>query len=288
MTAQASPERVSGAALHRRAPAKINLTLHVTGQRPDGYHLLDSLVVRADVADTLELRPAVDLTLRVEGPLSAGVPADARNLVLKAAHLLDAGAGRGAEIVLTKHLPAAAGIGGGSADAAAALLALAELWQVPLPDGVERLGADVPVCLHTGPQRMQGVGERLSAVPALPDCAVVLVNPGVSVPTPQIFAALRSKENAPMPEALPEWSDAAALADWLGGQRNDLEPAALSVAPQIGECLAALDDALLARMSGSGATCFGLYATRPQAEAAADRIAAAQPDWWVRAGILLS
>ena len=156
-----------GAAASRMAWAKVNLTLHCTGQRADGYHLLDSLVVRAGVGDALHVAAADGLTLSVSGPRAEGVPTDARNLVLRAAKMLDAGAGQGAALHLEKHLPAAAGIGGGSADAAAALDLLAAHWGVPLPADTARLGADVPVCLTRGPQRMQGVGEILTPLSPL-------------------------------------------------------------------------------------------------------------------------
>lgn len=268
------------------APAKINLTLHVTGQRADGYHLLDSLVIFADAGDRVRFAPAEDLTLTVTGPRAAGVPSDSRNLVLKAAALF--GAGRGAAITLDKHLPAAAGIGGGSSDAAAALRGLSEFWELPLPpaDAVLSLGADVPVCLAPRAVRMRGVGEEIAEGPRLPeDMGIVLVNPGVEVSTPAVFAALESKENPPMPHP-PGWSSPAVMAHWLATQRNDLEGPALALAPVIGEvleCIAATEGCLLARMSGSGATCFGLYASQTDAVAAATAIGGANPEWWVQA-----
>lgn len=272
------------------APAKINLSLHVTGQRADGYHLLDSLVAFADVGDRLDVRPAPALSLRVSGPMAAGVPEDGSNLVLKAALALTQGGdeGLGASITLDKHLPAAAGIGGGSADAAAALRLLSELWSVPLPDpeAVLALGADVPVCLHGRACRMRGLGEVLSAVPPLPPVPAVLVNPRVEVPTPAVFKLLAQKDNPPMPETLGGFADVRALAEWLAGQRNDLEGPARQVQPVIGAVLAALEaspGALLARMSGSGATCFALHESAESAADAAARLAAAQPGWWVRA-----
>ena len=272
----------------RMAWAKINLTLHVTGQRADGYHLLDSLVVRAGVGDSLQVTPSDQLSLTVSGPCAAGVPTDARNLVLRAAELLDGGAGRGAALHLVKHLPAAAGIGGGSADAAAALELLGAHWDVALPNDLARLGADVPVCLAQGPQRMQGVGELLTALPELPACHVVLVNPRVEVPTPAVFAALADKQQPPMPEVIPQFPDLAAFVEFLRTQRNDLSAPAIARAPVIAECLEMLSDALLVRMSGSGATCFGIYETAAQAEAARARIAAAAPHWWAAAASTLT
>ncbi|MBD3679712.1 MAG: 4-(cytidine 5'-diphospho)-2-C-methyl-D-erythritol kinase [Rhodobacteraceae bacterium] len=268
------------------APAKINLTLHVTGLRDDGYHLLDSLVAFADIGDTIRATEADELGLSIEGPFASALPLSDDNLVLCAARSL--GAPRGAVITLTKRLPVASGIGGGSADAAATLLALSRLWGVSLPDedAVLALGADVPVCLAGQPVRMSGVGEGLSPVPSLPPLHIVLVNPGVSVSTPEVFRALRQKDNAPMPGPFPDWPDAEAFCAWLAAQRNDLELPARTMAPAIGVVLARLEatpGCLLARMSGSGATCFGLYADRVGADAAAAEIKARHPDWWVEA-----
>jgi 4-diphosphocytidyl-2-C-methyl-D-erythritol kinase len=182
------------------APAKVNLTLHVTGQRDGGYHLLDSLVVFADVGDQLTLKPSPDLRLNVGGPFSMGVPADDRNLVMQAARALAGlrGVDRGATIQLDKTLPHSAGIGGGSSDAATALGLLAKFWNVaPLPadhPAAAALGADVPVCLSgPGPLRMRGIGDEVSPAPRLPDCALVLVNPKVETPTPAVFKTLTSR-----------------------------------------------------------------------------------------------
>ena len=277
-----------GLAASRPAWAKVNLTLHVTGQRADGYHLLDSLVVRAEVGDMLNVAPSEKLELYIEGPFANGAPLDDRNLVIRAARLLDEGKGRGARLHLTKGLPAAAGIGGGSADAAAALQTLSVHWGVPIPKDVSRLGADVPVCLHSLPQRMRGVGEDLSPAGPLPQCWLVLVNPNVSVSTPEIFAGMDSRANPPMPQVLPVFETAAAFAAWLGTQRNDLEPVAVQAVPEIAGCLHTLQDALLARMSGSGATCFGLYENDTSARHAAARIEKNHPEWWVVAAPVIS
>jgi 4-diphosphocytidyl-2-C-methyl-D-erythritol kinase len=268
--------------------AKVNLTLHVTGQRADGYHLLDSLVVRAAVGDMISVAPSGELELFIDGPYANAAPLDDRNLVIRAARLLDEGGTRGARLHLTKVLPAAAGIGGGSADAATALKLLSQHWRLPIPADVTLLGADVPVCLHDAPQRMRGVGETLSDVGPLPPCWLVLVNPNKSVSTPEVFGRLRSKENPPMPDTLPIFDTAQNFAAWLGLQRNDLEAPALEIVPEIAACLGALDDALLARMSGSGATCFGLYGTEDAANHAAARIDRAHPDWWVAAAEVIS
>lgn len=265
------------------APAKINLALHVTGQRADGYHLLDSLVAFADIGDRVTASVASDLSLEVSGPKSAGVPTDDSNLVLKAAQLIGA---TGAHLHLEKHLPAAAGIGGGSSDAAAALRALSRLKGLPLPPNTERLGADIPVCLTPQCQRMEGVGERITALPPLPDIAILLVNPGVHQPTPTIFKALTQKTNPPLP-AIPTFPTAASLIAWLKHTRNDLEPPAIKGAPVIADVLESLSSAPFARMSGSGATCFALYETRAEAEAMAETLRAARPGWWIAATRLL-
>lgn len=261
------------------APAKVNLSLHVTGLRDDGLHLLDSLVTFADVGDRLTATPAARASLTVHGPRAAGVPADGRNLVLKAAAWM----GETAAFTLEKHLPAAAGIGGGSSDAAAALRLLSGLAGRPIPPGSEALGADVPVCLVPESTRMRGIGEALAPV-ALPALPAVLVNPGVEVPTGAVFSALPAKDNAPMPDRLPRFSDPVGAAGWLATQRNDLEAPAIALAPVIGtllDTLRAQPQLCLARMSGSGATCFGLFETPQAADTAANRIRAAFPGWWV-------
>ncbi len=268
------------------ACAKVNLTLHVTGRRTDGLHLLDSLVVRADVCDRITVAPAAAWSLRVCGPRADGVPADESNLCLRAAR---ATGGPPVAITLEKHLPAAAGIGGGSADAAATLLALSQLDGRALPDDPAALGADVPVCLGAGALRMRGVGARLTPLPVLPPIWLVLVNPGVPIATRDVFAGLAATNGAPMPDWVPAWPEAIVAARWLRAMRNDLSDAALHLAPVIADVLAALDatqGCLLARMSGSGATCFGLYADPAAADAAAAALSGA--DWWVRAARVLN
>lgn len=265
------------------ARAKINLALHVTGRRPDGYHLLDSLVAFASVGDVVTAEPADTLSLHLTGPHSPGL-SNTDNLVLRAARALHPTLG--ARLTLVKNLPVASGIGGGSADAAATLRALCALWSRPFPpaDALLALGADVPVCLAGHAARMQGIGEQITPV-TLPPAWLVLANPGVAVPTPQVFAILQNRQNpdlAPLP-ALP---DATSLAAYLQTQRNDLQSAACTIAPAITQTLAALHAqpaCLLARMSGSGATCFGLFADEPSAAAAARALQTAQPLWWVTA-----
>lgn len=268
------------------APAKVNLALHVTGRRADGFHTLDSLVAFAPVGDVLRLAPSEGLSLRVSGPEAAGVPEGPGNLVLRAAALL--GPGPGAAITLEKHLPAASGIGGGSSDAAAALRGLAALrGGVPMPEKLERLGADVPMCMVPRPARTEGIGERLSPVP-LPPLPAVLVNPRVEVSTPAVFKALTVRDNPPLPD-VPTFADARACITWLAEQRNDLQAPALRLAPEIARVLERLSTTagcLSARMSGSGATCFGLYATEVEAKAAHEALAAAHPAWWVASGAL--
>ena len=258
------------------APAKINLTLHVTGQRSDGYHLLDSLVVFADVGDRLTISQASETSLEVSGPYAAGVPTDESNLVWKAA----SACGLTADIALEKNLPNAAGIGGGSSDAAAVLRGARELGYLVDLDAAS-LGADVPVCLSNAPQRMQGIGEVLAEVIGLPEMWMVLVNPRVDVPTPMVFSALETKSNSAMEDVIPSWADFDAFCEWLVSQRNDLQSPAIALRPIIGDALAALSDGAASGMSGSGATCFGLYSSAKDAAKAAQRIQRAHPEWWV-------
>lgn len=268
------------------APAKINLCLHVTGQRADGYHLLDSLVAFAGVGDRLEASLALgESSLALGGPFGADLPEGGDNLVLRAARAV--APDLPVAFTLEKNLPPASGIGGGSADAAAAVRAVLRLRDPcpgPEPGVVQALGADVPVCLASRPARMRGIGERLDFLDGFPPGWIVLANPRVEVPTPAVFRALSRKENPPLPDALPDWPGMAALAGWLTAQRNDLEAPALTIAPVIGEVLAALraqDGQLLSRMSGSGATCFALFAEEAAARAAAAAVATERPGWWV-------
>ena len=264
------------------APAKVNLTLHVTGRRADGYHLLDSLVMFADIGDRLTLTASAAPSLQVTGPMAEGVPAGADNLALRAAALFD----QPVAIALSKHLPMAAGLGGGSSDAAAVALGLAELTgSRDLPEGLTALGADIRVCLMRRAARMRGIGEEVTPLAGLPPLAAVLANPGVSLATPDVFKALESKQNPPMPRKLPPLRQPDALIRWLAAQRNDLEAPAIALAPEIGatlEALAALPGAVLARMSGSGATCFALFRSREAAREAAQRLSTERPDWWTR------
>lgn len=275
-----SPPRRSDRALmviKEAAPAKLNLALHVTGQRADGYHLLDSLVVFAGTADRVQIAPG-PLSLTIDGPFAAGLSTH-DNLCLDAARL----AGMDAALTLTKNLPVAAGIGGGSADAAAVLRGLARLG-APMPPAPERLGADLPVCLAGRPARMRGVGARLDPLPDLPPLHLVLVNPGLPLSTPDVFRALTQKDNPPLPD-LPERFDLPGLLDYLAGTRNDLQAPAIALCPAIAEVLDALttEGALLARMSGSGATCFGIFDNAQAAGLAAYRIGTGGAAWWITA-----
>lgn len=282
--------------INGQAPAKINLTLHVTGQRDDGYHLLDSLVVFADIWDDISVAEAPGLHLSLSGPGSAGVPADESNLVMKAARALQEtrGVTAGAEITLHKALPSEAGIGGGSSDAAATLNLLAELWDVaplsPNTPEVVALGADVPVCMRApSPVRMTGIGDILAAPPSLPECALVLVNPGVAVPTNLAFDGLQQKSNRAM-QPVPADMSFDDFAAWLSNQRNDLLTPALKIAPEIEAAvnrLRAMPQVKFVSMSGSGSTCFGLTRNMADARHVARAIQLAQQNWWVAPGAVL-
>jgi 4-diphosphocytidyl-2-C-methyl-D-erythritol kinase len=271
------------------ARAKINLYLHVLGRRADGYHLLDSLVVFAETGDEIAVAHSHALSLKIVGPFAGDLAADDDNLVLRAARGLRnlVGFQAGAEITLTKNLPVASGIGGGSADAAATLQALMTLWTIE-PDraAVERLalslGADVPVCLAGRPSFMGGIGEEVEPVASLPEAHLLLVNPGIATPTPAVFKA-RHGEFSPGGRWLEPPKDAVGLAEALKKRGNDLTEAAIRVTPEIRDVLDAIagtEGCLLARLSGSGATCFGLYADAAKAERARVAIRRAHSAWW--------
>ena len=273
------------------APAKINLCLHVTGRRADGYHLLDSLVVFAGVGDRVSVEMGSGLSLGISGPEAGALLPDPDNLVLRAAHAMGVNA---AALSLWKDLPVSSGIGGGSAHAAATLRALARWSGRSLPDAatVLALGADVPVCLAGRPMRMRGVGEDLTPLPALPPLWLVLANPRLPVATPLVFAALTRRDFAPVPDLPPAaLRSASDLAAWLADQtRNDLVPPALAVAPVLAavqDALQATAGCLLARMSGSGGTHFGLYASDASARQAAATLSADWPGWWVTSAPVL-
>lgn len=280
---------------HELARAKVNLYLHVAGRRSDGYHILDSLVAFADFGDELTVKAASDLSLSVDGDGAAELPLDESNLVLAAASALRNACHitTGAALSLHKILPIAAGLGGGSADAAAALRLLCRHWELRLDDArLQRLalalGADVPVCLAGKPARMQGIGEALTPLADFPELPVLLVNPGRALATPDVFRATRRHSGtADWPSA--GFSDSDRLMDFLDGCGNDLQPAAQTLVPEIAvviDALATCKGCTLARMSGSGATCFGLFTDHSDAREAEQRMCAVHPEWWVKAGRL--
>jgi 4-diphosphocytidyl-2-C-methyl-D-erythritol kinase len=282
------------AAAVRSAHAKVNLWLKVVSRRSDGYHLLDSLVAFVDLADTLEVRPSDRLSLELAGPRVGELAGESNNLVLKAAQLLAdrAGVAPLASIRLGKHIPVAAGLGGGSADAAAALRALSDLWRVALPEEelfglAASLGADVPMCLAGRTALVSGIGERLQSAPALPPVSILLVNPGIALPTREVFEARRGAFSASVPVTRP-WRDLPEFVAALAERGNDLGEAAISLCPVISEVLAFLrrsDGARYAAMSGSGATCFALYDSLDAAQRAS---ASTPPAWWRHAGMLMT
>ena len=289
------------------APAKINLTLRIRGRRPDGYHELESLVVFADVGDDLQFTPGSSLGLSVEGETAAEAGDIDANLVVKAARALEKlrGTLHPGHFHLTKNLPVAAGLGGGSSDAAAALRLLAKINNLSSTDesvitAARGTGADIPVCLDPRPRIMRGIGDLLSKPLNLPQLHGVLVNPRVAVPTAQVFRAwgdnsVMRETPAPTDDPASHLVEAAAppttetLIAAVTQSSNDLEALAIALFPPVGDVLAELrtsSNCLLARMSGSGGTCFGLFETDTAAKAAAGRIQQARPTWWVRSTVL--
>ena len=281
------------------APAKVNLALHVTHRRDDGYHDLESLVVFADVADELEAVPATADSLAISGPFAKALGVGETNLVSRAVAAFRArwpdAVETGLALRLTKNLPVAAGIGGGSADAAAALRLMASLSNrtialAELADMAAGLGADVPACLVSTPLVARGVGEVLAPLPEFPACHIVLVNPMIPLATADVFRRLRTHDNYPLPELPSPLTRPAQLGIWLAETRNDLQPPAVKLVPVIGdivEQLAETQGCMLARMSGSGATVFGLFGSEGQAHQAAQVMRAAHPDHWVAAAPLI-
>lgn len=280
------------------APAKINLYLHVTGKRDDGFHELDSLIAFANIGDQITIKEAPEFSFDVDGPYARAFTApeldqtaQSKNLVVKAAWQLAELLERdpGVSIRLTKNMPLAAGIGGGSADAAATIWALLELWDVnagSIP-GFDRvllsLGADVPACMACEPVRIGGIGEDVTPVDGLDEMSAVLVNPGKHCPTADVFARYDGVFSEHMPEIDSD------VISFLKVQRNDLRSAATQIIPEISDAIDTLDDqegCLLSRMSGSGATCFGLFTHEIEALDAAEHILREKPDWWVRATTL--
>jgi 4-diphosphocytidyl-2-C-methyl-D-erythritol kinase len=314
---------LSAAPLAEHAPAKINLALHITGRRPDGFHLIESLAVFTKHGDRVTVAAASEDSFSASGPFGAEIPLDGDNLVVRARDALRSLAAlhsvrkpQSVSIHLTKHLPVASGIGGGSSDAAATLTALNRLCNFGLTSEQlaeigHDLGADVPMCLYCGPLIARGIGEQVEPVAGFPALPVVLVNPGVAVSTPDVFRALASRENpglpplrlvncpSPLPSPRPSRGEGKGegqfatrgegqlafgdICRWLASTRNDLQSAAISIAPAITQALEALTaaGAGFTRMSGSGATCFGLFETPAAAARAAVEIQARQPGWWV-------
>ncbi len=273
------------------APAKLNLCLHVGERRTDGYHDVESLVAFVALGDNILLERSESSILSLGGPFGAGLSGGADNLALRAARLLaeKANVRSGARISLQKEIPVAAGLGGGSADAAAVLRGLAQLWNLPIDAGMlhelaASLGADVAVCLASAAAWIEGRGERVTVLPALPKIHVLLVNPGVPVSTPAVFASLRRRRGIGLDCPRRPFGDAHALVQFLRTTGNDLEAPARAIAPAIGEVIeeiSRLPDVLLARMSGSGATCFGLFENPGALEAARDSLLHRHPDWWI-------
>ncbi len=289
-----------GAPLALLAPAKLNLFLHITGRRPDGYHALESLVAFAAIADRVDIHPADSFSFSVCGAFADGFSESEKtgtdNLAVQAALLFReiSGIDPAVAVTLTKNLPLAAGLGGGSADAAAVVRGLCRFYGVDpalfTPDRLMRLGADVPVCYGGRAVFMGGAGEALQPVSPLPALWAVVVNPLEICGTADIFKARRGDFSAPETAPL-KWTDGESFVMMLKDKRNDLTTAALSILPEIGIILKALEaqpDILLARMTGSGATCFGLCANEAAARRTAAAIQAAHPAWWVAQGKLMS
>ncbi|MEQ1755503.1 MAG: 4-(cytidine 5'-diphospho)-2-C-methyl-D-erythritol kinase [Micropepsaceae bacterium] len=286
---------IAAQAAHRFAPAKVNLYLHVGDRREDGYHNLQSLVVFADAGDNLTVSEGKRLSLDISGPFAGSLEHDADNLVIKAAQSLvdwarhNGHKTRPARLQLEKNLPVASGIGGGSSDAAATLLLLAQYWSLPihsddLCDIGKSIGADVPVCLKAAPSLMSGAGEVLAPAPDLPAFAFVLVNPGLALPTADVFRNLKIRSGTDAPVWPAKFRDLRDFVAWLDRTGNDLSSAARAMAPDImrvEQALIATQGCLLARMSGSGATHFGIFPTLEAAATSAEQIRSAQPDWWV-------
>lgn len=276
-----------------RTRAKLNLTLRLVGRRADGYHLLQSLVAFADAGDVLRVKESARLSLAINGPFAPGLEAGEDNLVLRAAHALQAASGtrKGAHLELEKHLPVASGIGGGSGDAAAALRLLAEWWQVPLEESALSrlalsLGADIPVCLQGRAGWMEGVGEIYRPLAKFPPLFAVLINPRLPLATADVFRHRAGQGVACCePITLPEsFEQADGLLDYLEHQPNDLQASAMAMMPAIAarlDALGSLSSVRLARLSGSGATCYGLCLTEDEARAAADALRGHYPHDWI-------
>ena len=266
------------------ARAKVNLCLHVTGQRDDGYHLLDSIVVFADTGDLISVSPSDAYSLTINGPFADGLTTGADNLVLQAAKQFTKYC-NGADITLTKNLPIASGIGGGSADAAATIRAMSCMTSAPVPrDNGLSLGADVPVCLQSTSCHMEGIGNVITPLAGFPNFPAILVFPKTGVATASVFTAVDNKQNTPISSMPVTNLTSRNIGEYLCRQRNDLEGPSANINKEISACLNLIKQqgAFLARMSGSGATCFGLFETKHKADLAAHTIAKCQPEWWVK------
>ena len=268
------------------ANAKINLTLHVTGKLPNGFHEIDSLVVFTSFGDTLELEPAEGFSLSTQGPYSKALPHPSENIILSALRLLEE-RGTGFRINLEKSIPVSAGLGGGSVNAALALRLASDYLKYPLPADTRKItsiGSDLPVCLTGKPSMVSGLGEKIAVLGSFPEFPLLLVNPNKPVQTQDVYKGLTKVNNSsqtPFP-ALGNKND---IISWIREQRNDLEPPALQLCPEIKDILSRLQDqegCLVARMSGSGGTCFGIFQTAEQVSVAAKAIKQLEPGWWVQ------
>ena len=273
------------------APAKLNLYLHIISRRQDGFHNLDSLVAFASISDYVEALPDVDLKLIITGPFAGELGPIEGNLVLRAAQALQK-IGRvynGAKLILTKNLPVAAGMGGGSSNAAATLRALVRLWDLEcsheeLNSIALTLGADVPICLYGRAAFVSGIGERIRPAPVLPSANLVIINPRIRISTPAVFKARQGRFSRPVREPV-RFDSIENLANQLAQNCNDLTQPAILIEPAIKAVLAALEsasDCLLSRMSGSGGSCFGVFEKECQAAKAAADIAKQHPEWWIK------
>ncbi len=284
------------------APAKINLYLHLIKRKRDGYHKLDSLVAFADIGDEITIKPADQFSFEIDGPFAAKLTdtdkkayIDSNNLVVKAARAISQinDKSLNVEITLTKNLPVAAGLGGGSSDAAATIWGLQQYWKMPnnasyLLPLMTNLGADVPVCHECRPAIMRGIGDEITFFGDLPEIPIVLINPMIACPTKDVFIHHKKpfKDEIEIPEI---FSDASALISFLSRTDNDLYESAISIVPDIQNILATLDQhpsCVFHRMSGSGASCFGLFSSFEAAQEAKKSIKQENPDWWVAAGWL--
>lgn len=284
----------SSRVIRLRAPAKINLFLHLVGRRADGFHLLDSLIAFTDYGDELTAEAVGDLSLAIDGPFASGLSPTEDNLVIRAARLLmaEGAVKQGARLRLTKNLPVASGIGGGSADAVAAIKALTQLWGLQITAGrlaelALQLGADLPVCLAGRASFVGGIGEDIRPLPPMPDLQILLVNPLIPLPTIEVFRRRAAGPQGSQFSDPGRWSETLATDDELFRRladcRNDLTDAAIAIVPAIADVLEAIGGqpgCRLARLSGSGATCFGLFSDAAAARTAAAAILKLTPGWW--------